>query len=175
MSDSFRQLTAEDTAIYYPLVHEAYASARELGIKFDAASADAEKMQAHINSHAVYGMFRDGELIASVTLRYPWGPLPGPFGLPHIGWFATAPRLRGQRLGAQLLDWLEQAVLHRELRAPAYSLGTAESHPWLIQLYRSLGFEKVSTKDLGKGHITVYMQKTISPRQPAFERCFRRT
>ena len=56
---------------------------------------------------------------------------------------------------------LEQAVLRDQLRAPAYSLGTAESHPWLIQLYEAMGFEKVSKKDLGKGHITVYMQKNL--------------
>lgn len=161
MSDSFRQLTAQDTPAYYELVHAAYASARELGIKFDAATADAEQMQRHINTHGVYGMFRDGELVASVTLRYPWGPLPGPFGLPHIGWFATTPRLRGQRLGTLMLGWLEQQILHDQLRAPAYSLGTAESHPWLIQLYEGMGFEKVSKKDLGKGHITVYMKKQI--------------
>lgn len=161
MSDSFRQLTEADTAAYYTLVHAAYASARDLGIKFDAATADAAQMQRHIAAHGVYGMFREGELVASVTLRYPWGPLPGPFGLPHIGWFATAPHYRGQRLGAKMLDWLEQAVLHDQLRAPAYSLGTAENHPWLIQLYEAMGFEKVSKKDLGKGHITVYMKKTI--------------
>ncbi|RPD94677.1 GNAT family N-acetyltransferase [Candidatus Pantoea deserta] len=162
MTDSFRQLGVEDTPAYYPLVHAAYASARELGIKFDAATADAAQMQRHIATHGVYGMFRDGELVASVTLRYPWGPLPGPFGLPHIGWFATAPHYRGQRLGALMLDWLEQAVLRDVLRAPAYSLGTAESHPWLIQLYETMGFEKISKKDLGKGHITVYMKKTIN-------------
>ncbi len=56
-----------------------------------------------------------------------------------------------------MLDWLEQAVL----RAPAYSLGTAESHPWLIQLYEGIGFKKVSKKDLGKGHITVYIKKPL--------------
>ncbi|MDU6080032.1 MAG: hypothetical protein E6662_16685 [Pantoea sp.] len=74
MSDSFRQLTEADTAAYYALVHAAYASARDLGIKFDAATADAAQMQRHIAAHGVYGMFRDSELVASVTLRYPWGP-----------------------------------------------------------------------------------------------------
>jgi len=102
MSDSFRQLTEADTAAYYALVHAAYASARDLGIKFDAATADAAQMQRHIAAHGVYGMFRDSELVASVTLRYPWGPLPGPFGLPHIGWFATAPHYPGQRLGGEV-------------------------------------------------------------------------
>ncbi|MEZ3498396.1 GNAT family N-acetyltransferase [Pantoea sp. KPR_PJ] len=163
MTDRFRQLNAEDTPAYYALVHAAYASARELGINFDAATASEQQMQCHIATHGVYGMFRDDELVASVTLRYPWGPLPGPFGLPHIGWFATAPHYRGQRLGVILLDWLELRVLHDQLRAPAYSLGTAESHPWLIPLYEAMGFEKASKKDLGKGHITVYMKKTIYP------------
>ena len=66
MSDSFRQLTEADTAAYYALVHAAYASARDLGIKFDAATADAAQMQRHIAAHGVYGMFRDSEFMRKV-------------------------------------------------------------------------------------------------------------
>lgn len=160
---SFRQLYERDCAGYLPLVLAAYASARELGIHFDAGYATKETAQAHLGQHVVYGMFNDGRLIASVTLRYPWGPLPGPFGLPHLGWFASDPQCRGQQLGARLLDWLEREILTAQLRVPAYSLGTAIEHPWLQGFYQKLGFVPQHTADLGKGHTTLYMKKILDP------------
>ena len=157
----YRQLLTSDADIFYPLLHAAYSEIKDLGIHFDAATADLTAMTQHLNNHAVYGMFENDILIASVTLRYPWSQQPGPFGLPHIGWFATAPTHRGQNLGKKILDWFENTILLQQLRAPAYSLGTAESHPWLVNYYQTLGFTAVTKKDLGKGHITIFMQKII--------------
>lgn len=160
---SFRQLNERDCGAYLPLVLAAYASARELGIHFDAGYATAGTARAHLGQHGVYGMFSGGKLIASVTLRYPWGPLPGPFGLPHLGWFASDPLCRGQRPGTRLLSWVEQEILTAQLRVPAYSLGTAVEHPWLQTFYQKLGFEPQHTADLGKGHTTLYMKKILDP------------
>ncbi|WP_272539279.1 GNAT family N-acetyltransferase [Providencia sp. PROV197] len=157
----YRQLLATDATAFYQLLHHAYAEIKHLGIRFDAATADLAAMTQHLNNHAVYGMFEDGILIASVTLRYPWSKQPGPFGLPHIGWFATAPTHRGQQLGKKILTWFEDNILSQQLRAPAYSLGTAQSHPWLVDYYQSLGFQTVEKRDLGKGHITIFMRKII--------------
>jgi GNAT superfamily N-acetyltransferase len=85
--------------------------------------------------------------------------------LPHIGWFGTHPDYQGKGLAKQMLHWLEQEVLLGELRAPAVSLGTAQSHPWLAKMYQSLGFEPMGTTDLGKGHITLYMKKVLDPQR----------
>lgn len=36
-------------------------------------------------------MEEDGRIIATITLRMPWGKQPGPYGVPHIWWFAVDP------------------------------------------------------------------------------------
>lgn len=161
MTTTFRQLTPADAPAFHAVVHAAYAPVRALQLRFDAADADRAQAERHLGVHAVYGLFEAGTLTATATLRYPWGPQPGPFGLPHLGWFAADPHRRGQRCGQRLLDWLERSVLIDQLRAPAYSLGTAAHHPWLVAFYRSLGFAPIHTADLGKGHLTLFMRKPL--------------
>nr|WP_154325342.1 GNAT family N-acetyltransferase [Pantoea sp. 201603H] len=157
----FRQLTLDDRHEYLALMLTAYAPIRELGIHFDAATADLARVSLHLEQHAVYALFADDTLASSLTLRFPWGPLPGPFGLPHIGWFGTDPQFRGRQLGRHLLEWVEQHILHDRLKAPAVSLGTAINHPWLKEMYQQLGFVPQHQTDLGKGHITLYMKKIL--------------
>lgn len=161
MSEQYRQLTLADSEAYLALMLAAYAPSLALGVHFDAATTTLAKVEQHLQQHGVYGLFVDDELAASVTLRYPWGPLPGPFGLPHIGWFGAHPRFRGQQRGRQMYDWVETHIVRDRLRAPAISLGTAIHHPWLITLYRDWGFTPQHTADLGKGHITLYMKKIL--------------
>ncbi|HAI04807.1 MULTISPECIES: GNAT family N-acetyltransferase [Pantoea] len=161
MQLDFRQVRADEITLYLALMHAAYAPVKALGIHFDAATADRDKALRHLQSHGVYALYADGVMVSSVTLRYPWGPLPGPFGLPHIGWFGAHPDYAGQHFGRQILHRLEQEILIGQLRAPAVSLGTALSHPWLQQLYLKRGFQPMHTTDLGKGHITLYMKKVL--------------
>lgn len=161
MQLDFRQVREDEVETYQALMHAAYASTKALGIKFDAASADLEKTLHHLQSHGVYGLYADGEMVSSITIRYPWGPLPGPFGLPHIGWFGAHPDYPGQQYGRKIQDWLEQEIIIGQLRAPAVSLGTAISHPWLKEMYLKRGFQPMHTTDLGKGHITLYMKKVL--------------
>lgn len=167
MTAVYRTLTLADREAYLALMLAAYAPVRALGIHFDAATADLDKVTQHLQHHGVYALFVDQQMVSSVTLRYPWGPLPGPFGLPHIGWFGADPACNGQGYGRKLLSWLEQDVLLGELKAPAYSLGTATSHPWLIDMYQKQGFQSQHTTDLGKGHITLYMKKVLDEAQHA--------
>lgn len=161
MTLHFRQLTLDDRHSYLSLMLAAYAPIRELGIHFDAATADLDRVSRHLQQHAVYGLFASDRLASSLTLRFPWGPLPGPFGLPHIGWFGTDPAFTGQQLGRTLLEWVEQHILRDQLKAPAVSLGTAVSHPWLKEMYLKRGFAPIHETNLGKGHITLYMQKIL--------------
>lgn len=165
MQLDFRQVRSDEVRTYLDLMHAAYAPVKALGIKFDAATATLEQATQHLASHGVYALYADGVMVASVTIRYPWGPLPGPFGLPHIGWFGAHPDYAGHHFGRQVLDRLEQEVLIAQLRAPAVSLGTAISHPWLKEMYLKRGYEAMHTTDLGKGHITLYMKKVLNQPQ----------
>lgn len=165
MSESYRQLSHADSAAFFRLMLTAFAPIRDMGIRFDAASVSETQAVQHLQDHGVYGLFVGDRLAASITLRYPWGPLPGPFGLPHIGWFAADPAFRGQHRGRQLLDWLETHILREVLKAPAVSLGTATRHPWLKEMYLSYGFIPQHETDLGKGHITLFMKKILDDAQ----------
>ncbi len=162
MTYHFRQLTLNDCDAFLALTLKAYEPIRQLGIHFDAATADRERASLHLQNHGVYALFLDEQMVSTATVRYPWGPLPGPFGLPHIGWFATHPDYKGQQLGKKMLSSLEHTVLDQQLKAPAVSLGTAESHPWLAEMYQRFGYQVVSKADLGKGHITLYMKKVLN-------------
>ena len=167
MTQHFRRLTLDDKHDYLTLMLAAYAPIKALGIQFDAATADLVRVTQHLDDHAVFALFDDQRMVASVTLRFPWGAMPGPLGLPHIGWFGTHPDYAGQSLGKKLLGWLEDNILIRELKAPAYSLGTATSHPWLRDMYLKLGFQPVFERDLGKGHTTLYLKKILDEKNHA--------
>lgn len=161
MQLDFRQVREDEVDIYLALMHAAYTPVKALGIRFDAATASRDQALRHLQSHGVYALYANGDMVSSVTLRYPWGPLPGPFGLPHIGWFGAHPDYPGQHFGRQVQDRLEQEILIGQLRAPAVSLGTATNHPWLKEMYLKRGFQPMHTTDLGKGHITLYMKKVL--------------
>ena len=163
MQLDFRQVREDETDVYLALMHAAYAPVKALGIKFDAATADRAMALRHLQSHGVYALYADEKMVSSVTVRYPWGPLPGPFGLPHIGWFGAHPDYPGQQFGRQVLERVERAILIGQLRAPAVSLGTATRHPWLQAMYLKRGFQPMHTHDLGKGHLTLYMKKVLDP------------
>ncbi|GAA0480144.1 MULTISPECIES: GNAT family N-acetyltransferase [Tatumella] len=161
MSLTFRQVRDDEVDNYLTLVLAAYAPTKSMGIHFDAATTTREKALLHLKNHGVYGLYNQDTMVASVTIRYPWGPLPGPFGLPHIGWFAAHPDYPGQQYGRKIQQLLEQEILIGQLRAPAVSLGTAINHPWLKEMYQKRGFVPIHTADLGKGHITLYMKKIL--------------
>ncbi len=163
MNQVFRQLTPDDNHAYLELMLAAYAPIKALGIHFDAATADLARVTRHLAEHNVYALLVDGKMVSSVTLRYPWGPLPGPFGLPHIGWFGAHPDYNGHGYGKKIQDWVEQEILVKQLKSPAVSLGTATSHPWLKDMYVKRGFQPMMEKELGKGHITLFMKKILDP------------
>lgn len=161
MTIVFRQLTLEDDEAFLSLALAAFEPIRQLGINFAAAHADIPMVRRHISRHGAYVMEKDGVMVSSFSIRYPWGPEPGPYGLPHLGWFATHPDYKGQGFGRQMMQWLENHVLIGQLKAPAVSLGTAQNHPWLIEMYKHYGFREVGQANLGKGHLTIFMEKIL--------------
>lgn len=162
MTFHFRQATVEDAETLQKILVKAYAENGKLGIKFDAVNADIEMTTKHLQTNLCYFMEHEGQVVATISLRMPWSLNPGPEKVPHIGWFATDPESGQKGLGSKLLTWLEEEILKKSLRTPFVTLGTADKHPWLIQMYERKGYTVFGQKDLGKGHMTIYMKKEFN-------------
>ena len=132
MTRRYRMADESDAKEHLALTEWAYEPIRRLGIHFAAAHADLDLVLNNIRKNACYVMEEDGRIIATVSIRMPWGQQPGPYGVPHIWWFAVDP-----------------------------ASGTADKHPWLIDMYERKGYVRSGEQDLGKGHITVYMKKQL--------------
>lgn len=162
MSQLIRQVTLQDLHPYHELIVSAYQADAALGVHFAAEHADEKMIIHHLLSNPAYVLEEDGRLVTTLSLRFPWGNNPGPFGVPHLGWFATHPEFKQQGKGRELFEWVEQHVLTAQLRLPAVSLGTAKNHPWLVAMYKKMGFQEIKEADLGTGHITVYLIKVLN-------------
>jgi len=158
----FRMLTTDDIDVYYSVLHRGYQSIRQYPITFSAVTASKEEARQWLQLNPTYGLFVDGTLVSAISLRMPWGPNPGPRGLPHIGWFVTDPDYKHRGYATKLLHRVETDIIQKELKAPMVTLGTAESHPWLRQMYEKMGFECYDQVQLKhKKHRTLYFQKKI--------------
>ncbi|MEB2359362.1 GNAT family N-acetyltransferase [Bacillus pumilus] len=160
MGYTFRLATEADIEALLELTTRAYEPIRELGIQFQAAHADFALVQKNVQKNLCYVMEENGELLSTLSLRMPWGEQPGPFGVPHIWWFASEPSAQ-KGTGSILLEWVETELLRDTLKVPYVSLGTADKHPWLIDMYERKGYVRAGEKDLSKGHITVYLKKQL--------------
>nr|WP_026021542.1 GNAT family N-acetyltransferase [Paenibacillus senegalensis] len=165
----YRQATAADAPAVLDLTLRAYQPIRELGINFAAANADLALVEKNIRDHICLIREENGRVIATITARMPWGPQPGPFGVPHLWWFATDPDIGRKGIGRETMSWCEEVFVRDTLKCPSVSLGTAESHPWLVQMYERRGYKIMGTKDLGRGHTTVYMKKDLLHTGPSEE------
>jgi GNAT superfamily N-acetyltransferase len=161
MTQLFRLAQEADAPALAELLRKAYVSNTELGIHFAAAHADTEAAKKHIANNICYFLEEEGQLLGTISLRMPWGPNPGPAGVPHIGWLAVSPTAGKKGIGSSLLDFIEKNIARDQLKCPAVTLGTAVEHPWLPQLYEKRGYEKIAEIDLGLGHITAYFKKII--------------
>ena len=156
----FRELTVQDLDAYYEVVHEGYQADKAYPITFDAITAPKEKARRWLEENPTYGLFENDRLVSVLSLRMPWGSHPGPYGVPHLGWVATHPDFKHHGEFKKLFHEVETEILQKELRTPLVTLGTAESHPWLKEMYESVGFVPHETKQLpGKKHKTVYLWK----------------
>jgi len=163
---NFRLATLEDAPAVLDLTLRAYKPIREMGINFAAATADLALVERNIKYNMCLLMEEEGRILSTISIRMPWGPQPGPFGLPHFWWFATDPDVGGKGIGRKMITWAEETMCRDTLKAPAVSLGTADRHPWLIDMYKRWGYEVQGSKDLGRGHITVFMKKVLISDMP---------
>lgn len=157
-----RPLMETEGHLWYSVLRSGYEDLKGLPISFEAIGAAKEEALEWFRDNPAYGLFEDGELCASISLRMPWGPKPGPEKYPHIGWVVTRSDKKGNGYARRLMGYVEEEILQKELRTPAVTLGTAKEHPWLVDMYLSLGFEVLRTVQLpGKKHHTVYMIKRL--------------
>lgn len=159
---NFRLISCSDIPAYQQLLHRSYQATSQLGIHFAAATVESEEIVHHIDSNAVYIIEKDNKLISTLSIRFPWGNNPGPYGLPHLGWFATDPIYKGQGYGNALWDWVEKEVLINQLKLPAVTLGTAANHPWLANIYRKKGYQQIGQVNLTSDHTTLYFEKILN-------------
>ncbi|MGG3571869.1 GNAT family N-acetyltransferase [Bacillus gobiensis] len=160
--EKFRSAEVSDAKILLDLTQKAYRPIRELGITFDTAYADLDFVKKNINDNLCFILeSEEGEVLGTISLRMPWGDRPGPFGVPHIWWFAVDPLIGGSGVGSKLLKWCEESVVRDLLKSPAVSLGTADNHPWLVQMYEQRGYHILSRRDSGKGYGIVSMKKEL--------------
>lgn len=155
----FRMATLEDAPALLELTLRAYEPIRQLGINFAAATADLDLVRKNIRENMCFVMEEDGKIVSTISARMPWGPSPGPFGVPHLWWFASDPDVGRKGVGREMITWCEEVIIRDTLKSPAVSLGTADRHPWLIEMYKRRHYEIQGSKDLGRGHITIYMKK----------------
>ncbi|MGK7376292.1 GNAT family N-acetyltransferase [Planococcus sp. 1R117A] len=160
---TYRLAVEQDAEEVLEVTLRAYEPVRELGIHFAAATADLDLVKKNIRDNICYIREKDGRIQATLSLRMPWGKQPGPYGVPHIWWFAVDPLNEEKRIGTAFMEWIETEILSKQFKAPAVSLGTADSHPWLAEMYERKGYIRAGQADLGKGHLTVYLMKPLLP------------
>lgn len=160
---NFRLATLEDAPALLDLTLRAYEPIRKMGINFAAATADLALVEKNIRENMCLLMEEDGKVLSTISIRMPWGPSPGPFGVPHLWWFASDPDAGRKGLGREMITWCEETMVRDTLKSPAVSLGTADRHPWLIEMYKRRNYVIEGSKDLGRGHITIYMKKILIP------------
>lgn len=166
MEKSFRLLDQSDNEQYFDVLSKGYQSIKNLPISFDAVDTNRKETAKWLSNHPTYGLIVGEQLVSVVSLRMPWGDSPGPLGYPHLGRFSTHPEHKRKGYARQLFEKVEQEVLSNQLKTPYVTLGTAENHDWLKEMYEAFGFEVWKTVQLeGKQHRTVYLKKKVSKNQ----------
>ncbi|WP_042349244.1 GNAT family N-acetyltransferase [Bacillus massiliigorillae] len=159
MTEQYRIATLADAEVVLDLTHRAYEPIRELGLPFPAATATLEMMKENINKHATYVAEVDENVIATITLIYPWGHWREDAEYPYVWWFAVDPAYKKQGVGNRLLTYIEETIVRDTLKAPELTLATSIHHPWLIPMYERRGYEKVELLELE--HDTVYVLRKV--------------
>lgn len=158
---SYHQATDDNAPELLHLILRAYEPIRELGIHFEAATADEALIKKNIRENICFYMKDGTATVATASLRMPWSPHHGPYEVPHIWWVAVDPDYKRKGYASKLLDFIEKDLLTEQLHCPSVTLGTAKEHPWLADMYIKRGYKPVAETNLGKGHTTVYLEKLL--------------
>lgn len=161
MTYSIRKATFEDIPELIDVSHKAYEPIRQLGLNFTGAYPTKENVRENLTENQCYVLLKDDVIIATASIRMPWSKNPGPYGFPHIWWFATLPTYGNKGIGSRLLKHIEEEIILKEYHSPAVTLGTSDDHPWLIDMYINKGYQTFGSIDLSDNHTTQYMLKVL--------------
>lgn len=156
-----RLIKSDEIVNLKELLTDAYKANEKFGINFATGNLTIDEIEKLSKTISTYVSVYEGEIVSAVSIRYPWSNNPGPYAVPHLSWIATSPKYKHQGLSSNLIHWVEENVVQKELHSPAVSLGTALEHPWLVSFYEKLGFKKVETVNKFSNHTTVYLLKTL--------------
>lgn len=160
--DIFRIAKVEDAPQFLELLSSAFKPVGELGINWPSTNATIEMVTENIKNSTAIVLERDGKLISTITIRFPWESTQPVSGYPFVWWFATAPHLAGQGVGNKLLKYVED-MLRNTFKAPAYTLGTSgRKHPWLLEMYKRKGYQEYFQHE-NDGDIGILMYKVLIP------------
>lgn len=148
-----RRLGADDDLVALTsLLHRAYARHAARGLRFFASYQGVETTRERAEAGECWVGVRDGQIVATVTVKPPGGPDDDPgcawytrTDIAKFGQLAVEPTLQGQGLGRRLLDLVERRA--RELGAVEISCDTAEGADDLRALYTARGYRVVDHAD----------------------------
>lgn len=162
--DIIRVATKDDAGEFLELMRSAFKPLKDLGIEWPSVNVDLETVTNNIEKSTTYVLERNGELVSTITIRFPWDEGIDISGYPFVWWFATKPEYKGQGLGDELLTYVEETVLRDTLKAPAVVLGTSlKFHPWLKEVYERRGYELYISHETEYGDTDGLMRKILIP------------
>lgn len=163
-NDIFRIATKEDAPAFLELMNTAFKPLADMGIDWPSTRATLEMVTENIEKSTAVVLERDGRLISTITIRFPWESTTPVSGYPFVWWFATAPDLSGQGVGNKLMEYVENELLINTFKVPAYVLGTSgRKHPWLLDMYKRKGYIDYFSHENDNGDLGVLMYKVLIP------------
>ncbi len=135
--DSLEDLTA--------LLHRAYASLAQMGLRFVATYQDVQTTSDRVAAGECFVAVECQDLVGTITL-YQRGEGCATYDredVAHFGQFGIEPSAQGKGVGRALLTKVEERA--RELGKTEIALDTSEQATHLIALYRRWGYAVVET------------------------------
>lgn len=102
--DIFRLAEKKDAPEFLEPLYSAFQPIRNLEIDWPSARADIDMVTENIENHSAVVLERDGRLLSTITIRFPWESDTPPSKYPFVWWFATLPELKGQGIGKETFD-----------------------------------------------------------------------
>ncbi|CAH0295766.1 GCN5 family acetyltransferase [bacteria symbiont BFo1 of Frankliniella occidentalis] len=166
MTERIRLAKPEEAEWLHGLLQRAYTPLVAQGINFTVSRSTVADVAAVIASESTFVLERDGQRVATLTVRFPWTQdntqlAPWPF----LHWFAVEPDYKGQGYGSRIIRYVEESFLRDTLKSPAVYLATAIKHPWLTQLYLRRGYQPFHRAINPLGVELVYLTRVLDQRR----------
>ncbi|WP_263009907.1 GNAT family N-acetyltransferase [Staphylococcus americanisciuri] len=164
MAEQFRLATLEDTATLHQLMYRSFTPLREVGIDWPSVNATPEMVEDNIRENACYVLEIDGQIVSTLSIRFPWESEVPISKYPFIWWLATDPDYNKKGYGSKMMRYVEEDILRDTLKAPAVVLGTsARKMGWLADVYARRGYETFFEMEDETGDKGIMMVKVLIP------------